>query len=240
MMHESLMDDPAWLPGDSGYWVNVREAIGDLPVAKPEGQGEPLKLRYPEAPSTVFRSLMRSQSGVLYNHVARKLGKGGLDRLRALKPGQRCDELPEHLRPKSYYHYSYTRLRWSEPARTITKFVYHVGSGQFGHPEEDRAITIREAARLQSFPDDFRFIGTTEIRKLSSLVGSAVPPLLARSLGRQIAQYLDEVHLASMDPHARQQARLIAGDAVVRRLEAERWDSDGALFGERQLRLFEK
>jgi DNA (cytosine-5)-methyltransferase 1 len=225
MMHPSLMNDPDWLPGDSGYWVSVREAIGDLPRAVTAEEGD-LCGPYPAATMTAFRAQMRSPTSLVYNHIARKLGKGGLERVRALRPGQLCADLPNHLRPKGHYHYCYTRLIWSEPARTITKFAYHVGSGQFAHPETDRAITMREAARLQSFPDDFRFLGTNEIRKISSLIGSAVPPFLAKAIARQVAQYLDMLYLAHMTPEERRSAKILAGDAVLRRMEREEWSNE--------------
>ncbi len=223
MSHSSLMADPDWLPGDSGYWVTVREAIGDLPAAAENDEYDHEAAKYPDAKITTFRAMMRSKDGVPYNHIARKLGKNGLAKLKALEPGQLAADLPDDLRPKAHYHYSYTRMLWSQPSRTITKFVYHVGSGQFGHPVEDRAVTIREAARLQSFPDDFKFVGTSEIRKLSALVGSAVPPLLGKALGKQIAQYLDALYLHTMKPEERSEAKLLAGDAVMKRLEREEW-----------------
>jgi len=223
LQHPSLLDDPDWLPGDSGYWVSVREAIGDLPSPTEHDDYDHNEAHYPECKLTGFRSLMRDSCGVPFNHLARKLGIGGLSRLQAIRPGQTCAELPDDLRPKSHYHYSYTRLNWSEPARTITKFAYHVGSGQFGHPAEDRAVTMREAARLQSFPDAFVFLGTTEIRKLSALVGSAVPPLLARALGQKVAQYLDRIAISELKPELRGQVKQLNGDAVLRRLERKEW-----------------
>jgi DNA (cytosine-5)-methyltransferase 1 len=226
MQHPSLLEAEDWLPGDSGYWVSVREAIGDLPSATEHDNYDHSASRYPDAKLTVFRALMRNPQCVPFNHLARKLGKGGLTRLQAIRPGQTCAELPDELRPRSHYHYSYTRLSWSEPARTITKFTYHVGSGQFGHPAEDRAVTMREAARLQSFPDAFRFVGTNEIRKLSSLVGSAVPPLLARALGQKLAQYLDRVSVRELKPELRHQVKQLNGDAVLRRLEREEWGTE--------------
>lgn len=238
LQHVGLLNNKEWLPGDAGYWVTVLEALGDLPTPTASDDFDHGAAGYPEAPITGFRALMRSADGVPHNHIARKLGSGGLKRLQALRSGQTCAELPEDLRPKGFYHYSYTRASWSEPARTITKFVYHVGSGQFGHPEEDRAFTIREAARLQSFPDSFRFVGTEEIRKLSALVGSAVPPLLARALGRQIAQYLDQLALTNLTPGTRKTIRQVNGDAVMRRLEKKQWGHESAaasqisLFGE--------
>jgi DNA (cytosine-5)-methyltransferase 1 len=130
-------------------------------------------------------------------------------------------------------------LSWSEPARTITKFAYHVGSGQFGHPADDRAVTMREAARLQSFPDSFSFVGTNEIRKLSALVGSAVPPLLARALGQKLAQYLDHVSVRELKPELRYQVKQLNGDAVLRRLQREEWGTDAQSEVE-QIRLLER
>jgi DNA (cytosine-5)-methyltransferase 1 len=162
-----------------------------------------------------------------------------LSRLQAIRSGQTCAELPDDLRPKSHFHYSYTRLSWSEPARTITKFAYHVGSGQFGHPADDRAVTMREAARLQSFPDSFSFVGTNEIRKLSALVGSAVPPLLARALGQKLAQYLDHVSVRELKPELRYQVKQLNGDAVLRRLQREEWGTDAQSEVE-QIRLLER
>jgi DNA (cytosine-5)-methyltransferase 1 len=226
LQHSSLLDDPDWLPGDSGYWVSVREAIGDLPPPTESDNYDHTAIRYPEARLTTFRSLMRNPSAVPFNHLARKLGKGGLKRIRAIRPGQTCAELPDEVRPKSHYHYSYTRLSWSEPARTITKFAYHVGSGQFGHPVEDRAMTMREAARLQSFPDAFVLRGTNEIRKLSALVGSAVPPLLACAIGRQVAKYLDKLEVSNIRPDLRHEVKQLNGDAVLRRLQKEEWGTD--------------
>jgi DNA (cytosine-5)-methyltransferase 1 len=239
LQHPSLLEASDWLPGDSGYWVSVREAIGDLPSATEHDNYDHAKAHYPDAKLTAFRALMRNSQGVPFNHLARKLGKGGLSRLQAIRSGQTCAELPDDLRPKSHFHYSYTRLSWSEPARTITKFAYHVGSGQFGHPADDRAVTMREAARLQSFPDSFSFVGTNEIRKLSALVGSAVPPLLARALGQKLAQYLDHVSVRELKPELRYQVKQLNGDAVLRRLQREEWGTDAQSEVE-QIRLLER
>lgn len=228
LTNESLDLREDWLPGDSGYWATVREAIGDLPMATVDDDYDHCDCEYPPARMSALRRFLRSTDGCApYNHVARPLGKSGLLRVRALRAGQRVTELPKHLRPKSSYHYSYSRLRWSEPARTITKFVYHVGSGMFTHPEEDRALTMREAARLQTFPDSFRFY-SSHIRETSALVGSAVPPLLARAIGRQVVQYLDQLHHANLDPSVRALVRTQPTDAVLKRLEKQRWGTENA------------
>src|SRR5205823_3805341 len=138
---------------------------------------------------------------------------------------QRANSLPAELRPRNHYHYSYARLRWSEPARTITKFVYHVGSGMFTHPSEDRAITMREAARLQTFPDDYRF-SATHIRSLSAMIGSAVPPLLGRAIAKEVVRYLDRLTFVDLSPTDRARVRTQATDAVLRRLERGEWGTD--------------
>ena len=239
LCHDSLNDDPNWLPGDSGYWPTVREAIGDLPVGFENDDFDHSLVRYPEARLTGLRRFLRTSDGsVPYNHLARPLGKSGLSKVRALKSGERFADLPDELRPRSGYHYSYSRLQWAEPARTITKFAYHVGSGMFAHPIEDRAITMREAARLQTFPDSFRF-HSDNIRELSAMVGSAVPPLLALRIGQQIVHYLDQLTYATLSPARRATVRSQATDAVMRRLERAHWSSEQMALSEHEPLLWE-
>ena len=106
---------------------------------------------------------------------------------------------------KDYYWSAYTRLDWARPALTITANANFLGSGRFTHPLEDRGITMREAARLQSFEDDYKFITsednlleTTRIGVGMDMIGEAVPPLL----GKAIADHI--VHLLEADePRAR-------------------------------------
>jgi len=99
---------------------------------------------------------------------------------------------------REYYWSAYTRLAWERPALTITANANFLGSGRFTHPEQDRGITMREAARLQSFRDDFRFITspnndaeTNRIGVGLDMIGEAVPPLLAEAFARHIASLLD-------------------------------------------------
>jgi DNA (cytosine-5)-methyltransferase 1 len=94
----------------------------------------------------------------------------------------------------------------------------------FAHPEADRALTMREAARLQTFPDWFEF-PTARIRETSGLIGGAVPPLLAMRIAQQVAAYLDALTLAKLDAGTRSNLRPQVSDAVVRRLEREEWSS---------------
>ena len=78
---------------------------------------------------------------------------------------------------------------WDEPSPTITTQAYNFGTGRFGHPEQDRAITPREAALLQTFPRRFRFVpprGEVFLSQVGRLIGNAVPPKLAFSVGKEI------------------------------------------------------
>lgn len=236
--YEGLEEDRLWLPGDSGYWPSVWEAIGDLPAPITKGaEMASIPAEYPSAADSDLRRYYRGSAPQIYNHVARPLGKSGLEKVRAIAKGQAASDLPDHLRPKASYHYSYARLRWSEPARTITKFCYHVGSGMFAHPVEDRALTMREAARLQTFPDSFRFV-SDNIRELSAMIGSAVPPLLAKKIAWSVSRYLDEIQFADLSPEDKKLVRPQATDAVLKRLQGEEWGHEAerfdqsALFGE--------
>lgn len=105
---------------------------------------------------------------------------------------------------KRYYWSAYTRLAWEAPALTITANANFLGSGRFSHPVEMRGITMREAARLQSFDDDFRFITsetdeneTTRVGVGMDMIGEAVPPLLAAAFAKHIARELDTQRGAS-------------------------------------------
>lgn len=87
----------------------------------------------------------------------------------------------------------YARMVWDEPSPTITTLAYNFGAGRFGHPEQDRPITLREAAILQSFPSDYEFVAPGDPVKfapLGRLIGNAVPPLLATAVGEAIVEHV--------------------------------------------------
>lgn len=169
-------------------YVTAWEAIGDLPPVESGGGVSPCE--YPEGPLSDYARDMRCDSPLLHDHVARPLAPKQLERVQHLAPGEGAgfDMLPEALRPKMGYSGAYARLFPNEPARTITRWVFHPGSGRYYHPFQDRVITIREAARLQSFPDHFIFEGTY-VQKASQ-VGEAVPPRLASKFARIIKDLL--------------------------------------------------
>ena len=107
----------------------------------------------------------------------------------ALKDGQGKDDLPEELRPKSGFKNTYAKLWWEKPATTITRNFACPSSSRCIHPRDSRALTIREGARLQSFPDSYQFYGSDCLKRLE--IGNAVPPLLSVALAEQMLKALN-------------------------------------------------
>lgn len=161
----------------TGKTRTVRETIGHLPKI---GRGAP------------------NASDPL--HVASRLSRENVERIRHSKPGGTWRDWPEHLRAKCHskktgetYPAVYGRMNWDEPAPTITTQFYGYGNGRFGHPEQDRAISIREAALLQSFPENYAFVSSPRevtFRRLGILIGNAVPPKLGEAIGQAILNHL--------------------------------------------------
>jgi len=84
-------------------------------------------------------------------------------------------------------------MEWDKPAPTITTLAHNFGTGRFGHPEQDRPITLREAATLQGFPRSYRFVkpdGDASFTILGRLIGNAVPPPLAKAVGRAMLSHV--------------------------------------------------
>ncbi len=164
--------------------ITVREAISDLPLLNAGEKYE--SEEYPNISQTSYQIKLRYGSTKIVNHIARALSPIQMARVRILKEGQDARDLPSELAPKKHYSGAYGRLYWDKPARTITRWVFHPGSGRFFHPTQDRTITIREAARLHSYPDNFHFLGT--YTEMASQIGESVPPLLAKVIADSILQ----------------------------------------------------
>ncbi len=167
--------------------ITVWEAIGDLPSVE-HGKGiEPT--HYATQTQTEFQKLMRGHKQEVRNHVARKLADKQYERLASIGPGQGNKDLPQHLQTKGGYSGAYGRLTKDMIAPTITRWVFHPGSGRWGHPKDIRTLTIREVARIQSFPDDFEFVGSYNDQ--AGQLGNAVPPLLAQAIVLNMKNQLD-------------------------------------------------
>lgn len=159
--------------------VTVWEAIGDLPSRR-HTDGEDEACEYLCEPFSDFQRAMRDSNKVVTNHIARPLRPTQHERLASIQPGQGMKDLPAHLKTKGGYSGAYGRLTKDMVAPTITRWVFHPGSGRWGHPVDTRLLTIREIARIQSFPDSFEFVGSYVQR--AGQLGNAVPPLLAQQI----------------------------------------------------------
>ena len=164
------------------FHVSVWEAISDLPSLQHGSGTEPCEYQY--LPQSNFQARIRNTSGRVMNHVARKLEKTQFERLASLKPGQGHKDLPIHLQVNGGYSGAYGRLTKEMIAPTITRWVFHPGSGRFGHPVDLRTITMRETARIQGFDDNFVFAGSY-VQQAGQL-GNAVPPLLVEKIARSL------------------------------------------------------
>ncbi|GAA8683183.1 hypothetical protein HpDR81_06330 [Helicobacter pylori] len=96
--------------------------------------------------------------------------------------------MPESLRPKSGYINTYAKMWWEKPAPTITRNFSTPSSSRCIHPRDSRALSIREGARLQSFPDNYKFYGSASTKRLQ--IGNAVPPLLSVALAQAVFDFL--------------------------------------------------
>ena len=160
-----------------GNYVTVRDVIGDLP---PLNAGD----------SCLYDSLHRCVA----------LGELNMRRMKATPYGGGWKDWPEELRLECHKKRSglsfgsvYGRMRWDEPSPTMTTQCTGIGNGRFGHPEQDRAISVREAALLQTFPLNYKFFENEKevsITKASRYIGNAVPPRLGKVIADSIIEHI--------------------------------------------------
>jgi DNA (cytosine-5)-methyltransferase 1 len=175
---------------------NVGDAISDLPSL--ENGGSLLPQAYLTAPLSMLQSRLRGNSDILYNHCVKKLEQINLDRVKSLPHGgMNWTDLPEHLVPKNLARMRerygaalgaktrFGRLRWEGIFSTVVTSPDPYW-GSFIHPQQDRVISVREAARAQTFPDNVIFSG--RLNSQYRQVGNAVPPMLAEAIGRSLIE----------------------------------------------------
>lgn len=179
---------------DESHYLTVRDAIGDLEDVKPfydveEDAGTQLKK--PKTISELGKKLRNSK--LLKNHIITRTTDTAMQRFRALKQGENFHDLDNKLKTNTYTDVSrtqktvYCRLDYDQPSPTVV----NVRKSMWIHPVKDRAISIREAARLQTFPDSFVFMGKKD--EQYQQVGNAVPPILAQAIAKTLANQLKKV-----------------------------------------------
>lgn len=165
--------------------TTIKDALSDLPaLVNGEDNGV---TKYRTCPTSDFQRELRQGSSAVHNHSASKLGAINIARMQHIPQGGSWRDVPHDLLPagmkrakRSDHTKRYGRMRWDGQSCTVlTKCDIHWGA--YIHPEQDRSITVREAARIQSFPDWFHFTGPRTEQFVQ--VGNAVPPMLGKCIG---------------------------------------------------------
>lgn len=178
---------------DKDQYRTVRDAISDLENIVPvysldEDKGTELE----KVDEISDLGIQLRDSKKLKNHIITKTTDTAMQRFKALKQGQNFHALEDSLKTNTYTDVSrtqntiYLRLNYDEPCGTVV----NVRKSMWIHPTLDRAISVREAARLQTFPDSFVFCGTKD--KQYQQVGNAVPPIMAKAIAKKVAKVLEK------------------------------------------------
>lgn len=170
--------------------VTAGEALADLPVVAADQR------TWAAPPRGAYASRMRKGAKVLTDHEVANVAEEHLALLRHVKPGGNWRDIPGHLLPDRFRNMRRTdstglfgRVDPDRPSYTITTQFHNPTTGTFAHPSQERVLSVREGARLQSFPDRYRFTGPLWSRYRQ--VGNAVPPLLATVLADCLAEQID-------------------------------------------------
>lgn len=176
------------LPQTQNTNVTVRDAISDLSYLE-SGEGKDI-CDYINEPQSNYQRMMRNGSTKLHNHKATSHSKIAIEKLKMIPIEGDKRSLPKELWGKQQFSTTWSRLIWDEQSPTIDTRFDTPSNGRNSHPFLNRAITPREAARLQSFPDTYIFYGKKT--SICKQIGNAVPPLLAKAIGQQIINSYQE------------------------------------------------
>lgn len=187
------------LPQTRKRLVLVGSKLGEIRLLPPSGR--------PQTVRDVLAKLPAQKAGdedpIDPFHRSATLSDINQKRIKASKPGGTWKDWPESLVAECHkrasgktYPSVYGRMEWDKPAPTMTTQYYGFGNGRFGHPEQDRAITLREGAVLQGFPANYKFVENKDeihFTRVGRLVGNAVPPPLGRLIGKTFYNHLKDL-----------------------------------------------
>ncbi|MGH8981575.1 MAG: DNA cytosine methyltransferase [Acidimicrobiales bacterium] len=179
---------------EPGEPVILRDAIGDLPVLDPTLEEVGAVVLPYDGPLSDFQRRARKgcegeSADIIYDHLTRQVRLDDLEAFRLMKPGTLYSDLPKQLRRyrADIFDDKYNRLDWEDFSRSITAHIAKDGYWYI-HPDQHRTLTVREAARVQTFPDDFRFAGSRSHQ--FAQIGNAVPPAVGEAIGGAILEAL--------------------------------------------------
>ncbi len=168
--------------------VTVKDAISDLAYLE-SGEGK-FEQEYITSPESKYQETMRAGCDVLYNHQASKHKEVAIEKLKMIPPEKGKEYLPADMLGNQQFKSTWGRLVWDEPSPTIDTRFDAASNGKNNHPYLNRAITPREAARIQSFDDNFVFYGSRVY--IRQQIGNAVPPLMAKAIADKIEEVLND------------------------------------------------
>lgn len=177
--------------------VTLREGISDLPNLEEGMGGRSTPYQPPNEPSAfLIRMREGAAEGVIHDHMTRGVREDDLEIFKLMTSKTLYSQIPEKLRRYTADSFTdkYKRLDWEDLSRTITAHIAKDGYWYI-HPEEHRTLTVREAARVQTFPDRFRFAGTRS--DAFRQIGNAVPPLLGEAAARAVGAGTPEASVAA-------------------------------------------
>lgn len=186
------------VPQERRRLVLMASRLGKIEFPVPVGRGRSKTVR------DAIETLPKLSSGGICKkdplHMARRLSDLNTRRIVASEPGGTWKTWPDHLLPECYrrmkdsksYVSVYGRMEWDKPSPTITTQFFNYGTGRFGHPEQNRAISLREGATLQTFPKSYRFTRPGEpvyFTRVGRLIGNAVPVNLGKAIGLSVMSH---------------------------------------------------
>ena len=187
------------MPQQRKRHVLLASLIGHVELKKPKATGTPNR-----TVADTIKDLPPIEAGQQHIsdplHVCASLSELNMKRMKASKPGGSWKDWPSELvaachKKESGRTYSgvYARMKWDQPSPTMTTQCYGFGNGRFGHPEQDRAISLREAAMLQTFPESYEFCPPNQkihISAVGKMIGNAVPVALGKIIGETFSEHL--------------------------------------------------
>ena len=176
-------------PCDQGTVITVKNAINDLPVVENGNNIDELPYQKNSGLSKYQKKMRENTGKTVRNNIVTKNSELILKRYKHIPEGGNWEDIPPSLmknynNPQNCHGWIYYRLKWSSPSVVISNFRKNM----LIHPGCDRGLTVREAARLQSFPDNYIFYGTKESQQQQ--VANAVPPLMAEGIGKRLTNVL--------------------------------------------------
>jgi len=161
-------------------YVTLEAALGDLPLSIKKEENH-----YASEPINAFQKLMRNNTGnIISEHVVANNNENLIRLMDALPEGGTPKDLPDELKPKSGFGNSYSRLWWKRPCTTLTRNFGTPSSARCIHPLVPRPLSTREGARIQGFPDNYKFYGSLSVKNLQ--IGNAVSPFLSIALAASV------------------------------------------------------